>query len=597
MGAGVSRTAVAVFLPLTLVAVVWAQQATPPGWNDPSSPMQIAGQIPTLRTGVQLVVQDITVMDAAGHPVTGLTPEDFHIFEDGREQTIKSFEEKAPVDPVLAKERADALAHALPPNTFTNYKAFSGGTVVVFLLDTVDAEVCSQMRTRLYMIEYMKTVPLGTPYIVMQLDTGLHMVQDMTTDIDALRSAIHGKRDFPEFPPQVSSDDPRFPSYVAAQRRRQIVTGAMKELTRYLGAIPGRKNLVWFSEGLGGKLAMIDPSPSVATNVAVDVGAFRISTDPRSFPDPSQETYSAPQGANVDLPTGPIGMPPPEMKGNPTFATYLGGIRDSLAQSRIGLNTVGIGCLYQFGVPEQIAAIVDQGAHYYRVSYTPTNQNWNGQARKVSVELADKTLRLDYRTSYLGKLGMGDMTIQRVETPVQTAAASAVLHNATGPSPTLQTAMGMGTVEPTQVIFEASATPAATETKDGGSVPAAAGNFLAVKLRKQGYRDYTLHYRVRANELKLIAAPDGKSYSGKLEFVAVLYDNQGQAVNGKRERASVSFANLTDPQIERAELTGDLSIQVPTKGNYFLRLGVRDTATDRVGALEIPVDRIPLPRK
>jgi hypothetical protein len=44
-------------------------------------------------------------------------------------------------------------------------------------------------------------------------------------------------------------------------------------------------------------------------------------------------------------------------------------------------------------------------------------------------------------------------------------------------------------------------------------------------------------------------------------------------------------------------LTGDLVIQVPVKGSYFLRLGVRDIATDRVGALEIPVDRIALAGK
>jgi hypothetical protein len=154
----------------------------------------------------------------------------------------------------------------------------------------------------------------------------------------------------------------------------------------------------------------------------------------------------------------------------------------------------------------------------------------------------------------------------------------------------------MGTVEPTQIVFEASATPAATETTDTAKQPAA-GNYLDAKLRKQGYRDYTVHFRVRANELKLVPNVDRTSYAGKLDFVAVVYDNQGQAVNGKREKASVNFANLTDPQLQTAELTGDLVIQVPAKGNYFLRLGVHDTATDRVGALEIPVDRIALPKE
>ena len=67
-------------------------------------------------------------------------------------------------------------------------------------------------------------------------------------------------------------------------------------------------------------------------------------------------------------------------------------------------------------------------------------------------------------------------------------------------------------------------------------------------------------------------------------------------MNGKREHASVTFPNLTDPQLQTAEVTGDLVIQVPAKGSYFLRLGVHDTATDRVGALEIPIDRIPIPK-
>ena len=97
--------------------------------------------------------------------------------------------------------------------------------------------------------------------------------------------------------------------------------------------------------------------------------------------------------------------------------------------------------------------------------------------------------------------------------------------------------------------------------------------------------------------MKLVPNADRTSYAGKLELVAVVYDNQGQAVNGKREKASVNYSNLTDPQLQTAELTGDLVIQVPVKGSCFLRLGVLDTATDRVGALEISVDRIPLRAK
>ena len=96
------------------------------------------------------------------------------------------------------------------------------------------------MHLRQDMIDYMKSFPLGTPYIIFQLDTSLRMVQDMTTDRSALETAVVGKRDFPEITPQLSSDDPREPLYIRAQRRRQILTLAMKELQRYQGAIPGQ---------------------------------------------------------------------------------------------------------------------------------------------------------------------------------------------------------------------------------------------------------------------------------------------------------------------------------------------------------------------
>jgi hypothetical protein len=281
---------------------------------------------------------------------------------------------------------------------------------------------------------------------------------------------------------------------------------------------------------------------------------------------------------------------------------------DNLAQAHIALYQVGCQPAPFADVPggfypvcafhdmkDQIAAIVDQSSHFYTLTYTPTNQNWNGQPRKFHVEMADPTLRLQYRHNYLG--GSNDTAVQRVSAQVETAASAAVLHATTGPSPALQTAMGMGTVEPTQIVFDASATRAPTESKDAANQPAAAGNFLNVKFRREGYRDYTVHFRVRANELKLNQPTPESPYAGKLEFVAVVYDNQGQAMNGKREKASVSFDNLTDPDLQTASLTGDLVIQVPAKGSYFLRLGVRDTATDRVGALEIPIDRISLSAK
>jgi VWFA-related protein len=589
-----SLTLLPLLAPLALSGTLRAQYA-PPAQQESPQLFQGADNIPTIHTGVQLVVQDITVTDAQGHPITGLKPEDFRIFEDGRPQTIKNFEEHAPIDPALAEQRAAELAATLPPNTFTNLKAFKTNNVVVFLVDVMDNGASSGLRQG--MIDYMKSAPLGTPYMILKLDINLHlrMEQDTTTDLDALRTVVLGKWDSWNLPPQLGSDDPRYPSWPVALSRRQIITALMAQLKQYLGAIPGRKTLAWI--GGSGQMKIIDPATTDPPPTQVSVN-----------PDTLEPIYSDPSRAPDLFCSTPGQCPAPkEAKTNPALKTFVADMTDNLAQAHIALYQVGCQPAPFADVPggsypvcafhemkDQITAIVDQSSHFYTITYTPTNQNWNGQPRKFHVEMADPTLRLQYRHSYLG--GPNDTAVQRVAAPVETAASAAVLHAAIGPSTALQTAMGMGTVEPTQIVFEASATRAPTDSKDAGNQPAAAGNYLTIKYRREGYRDYTVHFRVHANELKLTQPAPESAYTGKLEFVAVVYDNQGQAVNGKREKATVSFDNLTDPGLQTASITGDLVIQVPAKGSYFLRLGVRDTATDRVGALEIPVDRIPLPK-
>ena len=97
--------------------------------------------------------------------------------------------------------------------------------------------------------------------------------------------------------------------------------------------------------------------------------------------------------------------------------------------------------------------------------------------------------------------------------------------------------------------------------------------------------------------MSLIAAPGQTDYGEKVEVVTVVYDSLGHPVNSKRSVVSVNFNGPDDPRLQQATVTADLTTQVPAKGDYFLRIGVHDLATDKVGALEIPVDRIALTGK
>src|ERR1700730_2501815 len=62
-----------------------AQSQIPP----PSKTKQ-SGSV--IRSNSRLVVLDVVVTDKAGHPVTGLTKDDFRVLEDGKPQVIANFE-------------------------------------------------------------------------------------------------------------------------------------------------------------------------------------------------------------------------------------------------------------------------------------------------------------------------------------------------------------------------------------------------------------------------------------------------------------------------------------------------------------------------
>src|SRR5262249_52406793 len=66
----------------------------------------------TLSVDVDLVVFNVTVLDADRHPVNGLKPEDFRIYEDGRQEKIKIFQaEDTPATVGLVIDNSGSMAN------------------------------------------------------------------------------------------------------------------------------------------------------------------------------------------------------------------------------------------------------------------------------------------------------------------------------------------------------------------------------------------------------------------------------------------------------------------------------------------------------
>jgi Ca-activated chloride channel family protein len=130
-----------------------------------------AAQTPTFRAGVDLVRVGVTVVDRDGHPVTGLTPGDFIVEEDGRRQTIQYFAE------------GDAKGPAVAP------------LHLGLLLDTSESMADDIRLARTAVIKFLMAVPEAEDTTLVDFDT-------------KVRVALYGPADFPRLVERIRTRRP-----------------------------------------------------------------------------------------------------------------------------------------------------------------------------------------------------------------------------------------------------------------------------------------------------------------------------------------------------------------------------------------------------
>ena len=78
-------------------------------------PAPLSAQGPTFKTGVAMVPLTVTVTDTNGKHVTGLTGDDFKVFEDGVEQPLSFFAcDEVPVNVALVVDTSGSMRADLP---------------------------------------------------------------------------------------------------------------------------------------------------------------------------------------------------------------------------------------------------------------------------------------------------------------------------------------------------------------------------------------------------------------------------------------------------------------------------------------------------
>jgi VWFA-related protein len=577
-----------------------------------------AGQAPASSTPAQpaavfhlttnLVLVDVVVTDK-GKAVHGLDRAKFHLFEDGRERPIAGFDEHQPA----AAPPALAVPPQLPPHTYGNTPVYpQTGVFNVLLLDGLNTPQTDQMRTRQQMIEYMGKIQPGTMIAVFTLSSRLRMVTGFTTDVAQLTKAVKDQKIKPDNSillngstapdaldslqshfdvmanPSLAIPGPLNTASAAIQQfeadsedaatdvRVRMTLDALKQLGLYLSAIPGRKNLIWFSGSFPISLNpqyMQGSRPQAGNGYEDDIRktnnlltAARVAVYPVDARGLMTLAAFSPDGRS----TGPAMSGPGVVDIAPLNAAFVGTLDvEHSAMRQIADLTGGQAYVNTNGLKEAVASAVENGESYYTLAYTPAAKKLDGAYHKVQVRLDGASYRLAYRRGYYADAPGKSTTTQAPKTL----------------SPFLASAVH-GAPPATQVLFEARVLPAGDPQLAGPKVPDSAAGEMTASLKSPPHR-YVVDWKIDARTLAFAQTPDGL-HQTEFECVLVGYDADGKRLNWEDGAFTVPLDANQYAGILAKGLPLRMALDLPA-GHVFLRIAIHDRTADHAGALEVPL--------
>jgi len=245
------------------------------------------------------------------------------------------------------------------------------------------------------------------------------------------------------------------------------------------------------------------------------------------------------------------------------------------------------------GLKDLLEAVVEDGANYYTLSYSPSNRDYNGRLRTIKVELADRSngYQLAYRRSYYGI----DLDSPKLLDKKQEGDATSAVPRKLGDS--LYANMRHGAPMAHQIYFRAqvhAVGAAAMATAEQMANLQQAGNLREHKKSKGKtgppvqLQTYVVDYTVMA-QAKPAGAANPRPMA--LEIAAAAYDSEGHMLNAVVDDTSAGAApsqGANKPGLLRAQQQIDVPVSATS-----IRIAVRDANSDRVGAMEVTLPLAP----
>jgi VWFA-related protein len=476
----------------------------------------------TLHTQARVVLTDVTVTDKNGSPVHNLNRSAFHIFDDKKPQDIASFEEHTGAQPAVIPTAAPSA-----PHTFSNdFLLHPPAAFNVIVLDTVTINIVDQMYLNEQLTDFINALPpQNSLAIFVHGGEFTLLLQNFTNDHSLLLAAIH--KAIPILPV------PGAWSYNSLQ--------AMQQIAIYLGQLPGRKNVLWFSSGSN---LLLRPD---ASNIppSIDYHVLRVIYD--------------------ELEASRIALYPIDARG---LTTNPPSVWEHMQMDDEAKATGGRAFYDNNGLAEISSKIIATDADFYSLSYSPRNFQQDNKWHNVKVAIDGGPYTLSYRTGYFGD---GINNSDPRNSPSGSKTTRTLL---TSDGEKIQ--LPQNHSEP--IIFHADMQPSSSVAVSGDA-PALA--------EKRNETIYTIHYTVPAADFVQQNIPGGQ----RVEIGAgvVAYNRYGRSIGRLGQKFTLSFNGDKLSKTPNASLTFDQQFNLP-KGEDYLVVAVWDTTTGRLGTIQVPVN-------
>jgi VWFA-related protein len=359
----------------------------------------MASQDDIIRVNTRLVEVGVVVRDKNG-PVTGLTKDDFAVFDNGKPQRVEVFS-------VSTAERSKVKQDVppLPAGVVSNRAGKEvPASATVILFDRLNTEDKYQRDGLKQLLAYLKTAKHEDLTALYVLGNDLKLVQDFTNDADLLVRAASKMEvgDLPGVDNRTVQDIAQSQA-VGRVTRRNVRTAtaeadyslaervdptddAIQAIARHLGTLPGRKSLIWMSAAIplsitqgtsrDGKDSQLGWATRLLTDA--DIAVYPVDTHGLQAPDP-------PRGRRARLESA---LPPDAMV-------------------RIADDTGGRAFYFNNDLSGSIRAAITDAEVSYMLGFYPSANGFDGKFHNITVKVARNDVEVRHRAGYLALKDQG----------------------------------------------------------------------------------------------------------------------------------------------------------------------------------------------